>query len=252
MSLFFDNDKYELATSMETESLLAELPFDLLKESIREQIADPVSTTTNYIDIIIDKCSIYKDQFEDDENLVNEIDQNLSEFFTFILQEIDAKFELGLDIGYIDNRSIVEVGSALYKYFILRYSKNITKFITKFIFKHKKMFHSEFSGDKNDKDVSTLAYKKQLKNPEDLCIIAHLSDIIKYIVSLDIEPLEFIELTTNDDNYEASIIRQLINSGAIIGNFTQPYLDLCFDSHEYIIDSLHTDIRLKIFDKISK
>ena len=34
MSLFYDRDDYELTTSTEMESLLAELPFDLIKENI--------------------------------------------------------------------------------------------------------------------------------------------------------------------------------------------------------------------------
>lgn len=253
MSLYFDSDKYELATSIETETLLAELPFELLKASIREQIIDPVSTPTNYIDVIVDKCLVYKEHFGDDENLTSEIDKSLSDFFIFIMTEIDNKFDLGLDIDGISASSdIVEVGSALYKYFILRYSKNITKYITKFIFRNKKLFLSEFDSDKSDKDVSTLAYKKQLKNPEDLCIIAHLPDIIKYIISLDTDPINFINLTASENNYEASVVRELILSNKLVGNFVSPYIDLCVDSHDYIIDSLQTDIRLKIFDKISK
>lgn len=253
MSLYFDSDRYELATSMESDALLAELPFDLIKESIKEQIQDPVSTPTNYIDVIVDKCLVYKEQFDDDEDLIAEINRGLSDFFIFVMTEIDNNFDLGLDIDAISATSdIVEVGSALYKYFILRYSKNITKYITKFIFKNKKLFLKEFDSDKNDKDVSTLAYKKQLKDPEDLCIIAHLPDIVKYIISLDMDPIEFINLTAGEDNYEASIVRELIRSNRLIGNFVHDYIDLCIDSHDYIIDSLHTDIRLKIFDKISK
>ena len=118
MSLYFDSDKYELSTSMETESLLADLPFDLIKESIREQISDPVSTPTNYIDVIVDKCTVYKEQFSDDTELVAEINYNLSDFFIFIMREIDNKFNLGLDIeGIASESDIVEVGSALYRYF---------------------------------------------------------------------------------------------------------------------------------------
>jgi hypothetical protein len=109
----------------------------------------------------------------------------------------------------------------------------------------------EFYNNKGEKDVSTLAYKKQLKNSEDLCIIVHLPDIIKYIISLDVDPMEFINLTAKEDNYEAYIVRGLIKSNKLIGSFVTPYINLCVDSHDYLIDSLQTDIRMKILDKIS-
>lgn len=251
MSLYFDSDNYELATSIETETLLADLPFNLIKESIKEQIKDPVTSRTNYIDVIVDKCMVYKEQFSTDEDLIREIDENLSDFFVFIMTEINNKFDLGLDIDEIAGYSnIVEIGSALYKYFIIRYRKNITKFFTKFIFQNKKRF-LEFYNNKGEKDVSTLAYKKQLKNSEDLCIIVHLPDIIKYIISLDVDPMEFINLTAKEDNYEAYIVRGLIKSNKLIGSFVTPYINLCVDSHDYLIDSLQTDIRMKILDKIS-
>ena len=254
MSLFYDRDEYNLTTSTEMESLLAELPFDLLKESIVAQINDPVNSTTNYIDVILDKCKLYEEEFRGNEDLINEMNEKLIDFFTYIMEQINTKFDLGLDIDTIVTTSdAVDIGESLYKYFILRYHKNITRYFTKYIFRNKKAIcdhYSDASGQR--KDVSTLAYKKQIKNPEDLCIITNLPSIIKYIISLDVEPIEFLDFSVSEDNYDGSVIRELIESGRLIGNFVPPYINLCVDSHEYILDELHTAIRLRIMKKIEK
>lgn len=252
MSLFYDRNEYDLTTSTEIESLMAELPFDLIKESIIDQINDPVNSTMNYIDVIIDKCTLYKEEYEDNEELISELNEKLTDFFIFIMENINEKFELGLDVQTIATyKNAVDIGESLYKYFILRYTKNIIKFFTKYIFKHRKEICEYYSDTTNQKkDVSTLAFKKQIKNPEDLCIITNLPSIIKYIIDLDVEPIDFINLSAGPDNYDASIVKELINSGKLIGNFVPAYIDLCVDSHDYILDELHTDIRLKIMKKI--
>ena len=75
---------------------------------------------------------------------------------------------------------------------------------------------------------------------------------MKYIIGLDIDSLEFINLSSSIDNYEASVIRELIESGKLVGDFYNSYMRLCVDSHDYIIDELQTEIRIKIIKKISK
>ena len=254
MSLFYDKDEYEITTSTEMETLLAELPFDLIKESIIDQINDPVNSSTNYIDVILDKCELYKEEFKDNEDLISELNEKLLDFLVSIMSNINDKFQLGLDIETISSYSnAVEIGTSIYKYFILRYHKNIIRFFTKYIFNNKKSICDYYNESTNQKkDVSTLAYKKHIKNPEDLCIITNLPSIIKYIINLDIEPIDFLELSANSENYDVCIIKELVNSGRLIGNFVPAYINLCVDSHDYILDELHTDIRLKIMKKIEK
>lgn len=254
MSLFYDRSEYEPSTSYEVESLLAELPFDLIKESILEQIEDPVNTTVNYVDVILDKCELYKEEFGENEELINELNQKLTEFFAFIMNKINDKFDLGLDVNDIASRTdAVDIGESIYKYFILRYTKNIIRFFTKYIFENKKSISSHYVDNTSQKkDVSTLAYKKQIKNIDDLCIITNLPSIIKYIINLDIESIDFLQLSAPSDNYDASVVKELINSGKLIGDFYNNYLNICIDSHDYIMDELQTDIRIRIMKKLDK
>ena len=252
MSLFYDNENYELSTSVETNSLLAELPFELMKELISEQINDPMSTNNNYIDIIIEKSELFKDSHEDNEDIIAELNDNLRSFFVSIMQRIDDAFELGLDIESIASRSdVVEIGEVLYNYFVLRYVKNISKFITKYILTHKKEL-ADYYIDKNKKDVSTMALKKQIKNQDDIVIVSNLPSIIKYVINLDIDPEEFVSLNTGADNYEGTVIRSLISSGQMVGDFVYEYIQKAIVDHDYIIDEIQTDIKTKIFKKMNK
>lgn len=248
--MFYDNDNYEVTTSTEVENFLAELPFELLKASIVDQIKDPVSTNINYVEIILEKCNIYRAQTDDKETLAR-IDNALIEFFTFVVDNINNRFDLGIDVDEMaSTRDIIEFGEVLYEYFIIRYVKNISKFITTYIMKHKKELTSYYS-DKNKKDVTSLTFKKKLKDNQDLTIIVNLSSIINYIISLDINPLEFVSLSTGQNNYNASVVKGLIIANRMVGNFVRSYIDLSVDEHDYLLDEIQTDIRVRIIKKLT-
>jgi len=250
--MFYDRDEFELSSNVEFNDLLVELPFDLIKESIIEQINDPVSSRTNYIDVILDKYEVFKLQYSEDEDIINELEEHVRSFFIFIMEAMDNKFNLGLDLNEIAGRKdIVNIGECLYKYFVIRYVKNITRFITKFIFKNKKTFVNYYN-DKNKKDVSTLAFRKQIKNNDDLIIITCLPSIIKDIIGMEVESEDFVILSAGNGNYEASVVKELIYSSRLIGDFYKPYISMCVDSYDYIIDELQTEIRIKILSKISE
>ncbi len=252
MSLLYDSDNYELVTSEEIDNLVAELPFDLLKENILEQIDDPVANHVNYMETIITKCKIFKEQFSDDPDVVRQVDDSLYEFISFIINKINDRFDLGIDLnaGFTYDDMIV-YGSAIYSYFILRYKKNITKFVINYINTHESNL-IEYYGDKNKKDVSTLVYKKQIKRPEMLPIITNLQSIINFIIGLDIEPIEFVELSMNGSNYEANVVKRLIDNNIITGDFVRMYVDICIDDHEYIVDDIYTKIKTKLIKNYVK
>ena len=250
MSMFY-NDSYELVSTFEIDNLLAEVPFDLIRESIIEQINDPMVTKVNYIDIITDKVSIYRNQFEGNAEAISEINTAIRDFFEFLMTELNKKFDLGLDIeAIITGENVEEVGTSLYKYFILRYNKNITRFITKYIFKNKKFIFEKY-GDKTKKDVSTLAFKKQIKNKEDLVILTNLPSIIDDIIKSDISNEEFLRYSISSDSYEAYIISGLMQNSKLIGDFVDSYLEPCISKHDHVIDELQTEIRQKIINKLT-
>lgn len=250
MSMFYDKDEFQLSSNVELNEILTELPFDLIKESILEQINDPISSRTNYIDVILDKVRVFEAQYDEDEELLEELHEQINNFMLSIIHAIDDKFNLLIDYNEIASGNIIEIGECIYNYFVVRYVKNITRFITKYIFKNKKSISQSY-GDAAKKDVSTLAFKKQIKNNDDLCIITNLPLIIKDIINTNLNSYEFISLSAGSSNYDASVVKGLIESFRLNGDFFRPYISICVDDHDYIIDELQTEIRIKILNKIS-
>jgi len=246
--LLFDDEEYMRTSDLDIELLLAELPFNLTRENIIEQINDPISIQVNYITTLLDKCDIVKNQFVDNSEVIKEIDTNLRSIFELILREMNEKFRLGVSVNESDD-DIIKLGEALYTYLILRYKKNVSRFIYRYILKNKKEFIEKFDTTKK-KDITSLALKKQFKNKDDIILITSLPKIIKHIMGLDIEPIDFLDIISKGEHYEASIIKEAILSGQIIGNFIPRYFYLMIDEYEHVMDEIQTDIKLKLINKI--
>lgn len=246
----FDDDDFELSSDLDASNFLNDLPFDLIKETISNQISDPLSTNTNYLSIITDKCEILRNQYEDNQDSLNNIDYALKDFFLFIIHEIDNKMNLG--VAFDEDTAIPKVnqwGESLYNFFVLRYKKNIGRFIYKFIVKNKKLLTEEYSDISKKKDVTSISLKKAIKNKDDLNILTNLPSIIKTVLTMDIEPQEFMKYACNPDHYEGIVIRDLITLGIISNNFVHDYMSMMFDTNDDIMDEITTEIRMRIINK---
>lgn len=249
MSLMYD-DVYEPMSTTEIDGLLAEVPFDLIKANILEQIDDPMINNINYVNVIVEKCEVCRDMLGDDTDSIAQINESLRTFFIEITQAIDERFDLGLDLNELaSSDSIIELGQTIYEYFIIRYKKNICKCVINYIKNHKSELVDYYS-TKVKKDVTTLSHKKHVSQ-DDLVIISNLPSIIDYIVGLNITSYEFVDLSAGSANYNASVIKGLISANRMVGNFVRQYIDLSLDEHDYLIDEIQTMIKVKLISKIS-
>lgn len=247
--MFLDSEEYELQSSLDIDSLLADLPLELMKENIKEQINDPLSNNTDYIGVIMDKCLVLKQEYQDDEDGMNTINNYLREFCQFIIDEVSAKFDFEVNIVEDDLSKIQKIAICLYKFLIIRYKKNIAKFIYEYIAKNKKRLVEQFEALAKKKDVTTLSLKKQIKNKDDVLIISNLPTIIKYIFGLQIEPIDFISYSCNEKYYEGTVIKKMILDNEITGNFIPNYFDLALDEDD-VLDEVLLDAKLKIAKKL--
>lgn len=248
--MFFDDEAYELSSDLEIDSLLADLPFNLVKESINEQIEDPLSTSIDYVNTIVEKCDILKEDFEDNQEAIDEINSSLGDFFNYIIKQMSDTFDFTIDAEDEDISSLVAMGEALYNFLVLKYKKNITRFIYKYIIKNKKILVEQFSKLAKSKDVTSISLKKQIKNKDDVLILSNLPNVIKHIIHLDIEPIDFLKYACDDEYYEGTIIKQMLLNGKIVGNFITNYFDPITDSHNDILDEIQTEVKLKLMKKI--
>lgn len=242
------SEDYELASSIETELLLVDLPMDVIKESIRYQIQNPLSTRVNYVDAVNDIFRELRTQYAEDPEVLSTVNSYISDFYSFIIHETDQKFDLGIDTETFETADYLQVGTAVYNFIILRYQKNITKFIQRYIAKNKKALVEHFDRETKKKDVTTIATKKKVKNKDDALIISNLPSVINYIINIEVEPAIFISYASNDELYEASILQDLIRTGRMLGNFTEKYLDHIREGYD-VLDDIQTDVKMKLMKK---
>lgn len=248
--MFMDSDNYELSSDLELDSLLSDLPIEVIKESIKEQISDPLSTNIDYVNTIVEKCSVLRKEFAENEDALAQINDLLDNFFRFLITEIDNKFDLTIDVSDESVDSLILIGEILYNFLILRYKKNISRFIYKFIIKNKKSLVEQFEKQSKKKDVTSISLKKQIKNKDDILLISNLPNVIKYIMNLYIEPLDFLKYACDDEYYEGTILRQMILTSKVVGNFVTEYLNLIVYNNDDILDEVQTDVKLKLMKKI--
>ncbi len=243
-------DETNEVSNIDTDLLLADLPINLIKENIRAQINDPLSNTVNYIEIVIDKIRELEEMYSEDGETLNKIKGLSLDFFSSIIDDIDERFGLGVSFEESDSAVYIEeLATVLYSFLIVRYKKNVRKMLYNYITENKKELVEEFDYFLKKKDVTSNSIKKKVKNKEDALIASNLPVIIKYILDLNLSPIELIEYCNSDDLYEGSYIIDLILSGNLIGDFTEEYLSIIVDEYDDVLDEIQTNIRIKLLNK---
>ena len=245
----FQSDDYEISSELDTDILLVDLPMNLIREQIRDQINEPLLTNVNYIENVIDIIRTLRTQYEEDPETLATINNFTVDFFSFLINEIDGKFDMGLVTEGFDIDQYIQVGSSLYTFLILQYQKNVTRFIYRFIVKNKKMLVESFEGQTKKKDVTTIAVKKKIKNKDDALIVSNLPSVINYIMNLEIDAMSFLKYIGGDSVYEGAVIKNLIQDGLMIGNFTQAYLNTIRVDYDQVLDDIQTEVKLKLTKK---
>ena len=249
--MFINNENFELASDIETDILLADdLAFNLVSESISQQIKDPLSTRTNFVSSMED--TFYNlDMFtEGDEDKKEEMNDKIVKFFQHTLEELDSTYGLNLDFESIDsNKKLVDSTVCIYSFLVLRYKKNMCKFLYSYIKKNKKALVELFQDVAKRKDITTMSLKKNHKNKDMVLIVSNLSTIIKYILSLEIDAYDFIVYAEGDEYFEGSVVLEMVNMGEISDNFVNIYKQLIIDEYESVLDEIQNELKLKLLNK---
>ena len=138
----YNDDEYEIDSRLEMYDVLAEMPFDLIKENIVDQIDNPSDVTVNYLEIVQDKYNLSKEEYAADDDMMRTLNSQFDDFFYYIAGKINDAFDLGLDLeGILMDGDIVDVTTVLYTFFVLRYTKNVANYITNYINSHKKSLY---------------------------------------------------------------------------------------------------------------
>jgi hypothetical protein len=243
MNNVFDENEFEIDREMQ--EYLTDLSFDVVQANISEQLVSPLDITVNYLENILDKYDSAKEIYSDNEDVINNITSTMEDFCFNILNEISSVYNLSIDMDRLTSEyDIIKACQFIYEFLVLRFKKNITRFFYQYIKQNKKIIIEKFSDNK--KDVTTLTYKKMLKNKDDVIIISNLPEIISFIISLDIDPLVFLDYSVNESLYQGIYMKELVTNNIILGDFVDSYISLCVDEYSDVFDEILANIKYKI------
>lgn len=237
----YDRSEYTVIPSLEG------IHRELIEESLNEQIDDPFRTSTDFMDSYSNILDTILQTATGEDNL-SEILYDARLFYQSIIEKIDKRFGLGIDKDKLFQYNVSDIrifAEAIYKFFILDYSKNIKKFYTRYILSHQ----SEIQGNldtSSKKDVTTISYKKKVSNKFISYALSDLENIISYIKDLDISNYDFIEYF-NHDKLEVSSIEKAIECGIIEGDFVDNFIGKIELGYGY--DEIMSNIRNSLFNK---
>lgn len=232
-------------TDIEDELFLSEVPLNLIEKSIESQFQDPLEyRKKDYVQTFITKYDFSKD------NLYEEDKQNLEmmhdQFIAFIVNIFNVYLSIGFpDIEDMEDDDQHELILLTYRFFIKNIKKNFVTLIINYINRYKDEILDESISSKK-KDVTTLNFKVEIDNDEDVTILSNLRSIINYILSQEMNIDEFFELIKSDGNcLETEFVEEKFNDFTITGNFIPDYIKM-------IDENFYTELESKIRNKILK
>ena len=230
---------------------LQELSVELLDECIKYQIENPFSSKTNFLEefseVYIDDVEGYSENSDDLETTNNTANQ----FYLSVLKLLNDKFSLDLDeeiIGSMNVLALKNFAEGLYEFFIIKYERNIGKYIADVIIENKDDLIKKYK-DMNKETVSWVSYERKLKDPEMIPIFANISSVIKEFRTMQIEISTFIDYF-NQDKFEVAVLKYAIKNNIITGDFVPKFLSPLFEQETQ--NDVYDDIIINVSERLFK
>lgn len=140
-------------------------------------------------DSSVDQFSPLKNRYDgiveanEDPDILLEVQDRFLSICGVFLDAIEGKFAIKLSDDWMENHrnDVPDVTEALYNTFVLNFITNIEDVLFSYIMKNKMQIYQAFEDDRNKKDASTIAKKKNF-NIEDAVILADIYDICAWIL----------------------------------------------------------------------
>lgn len=231
-------------TDIDDEVFLSEVPLGLLEKSIETQFNDPGEyRKKDYVQSFITKYEFSKEHmYEEDQD---DLDRLHDDFISFMMKVFESYLSIGfVDIDQLDDDDQHELIHLTYRFFIKNMKKNFVTLIMNYINKYK---DDLLETNPKKKDVTSLNFKAEIDDDDDIIILSNLGDIIDTIISQDFSVDEFMELCTNEDNcLETEYVKSQIESFTITGNFIPEYMQMV---NPFFKVELESKIRNQILKK---
>lgn len=244
-----DND---IINVFDVERVLGDLPIDIIKENIKSQILDPLTFSTNQAEQVYETLEEAMNEFGHIDEYRGEIFELKDNFSIFLLTEINNKFNLEIDTENLDDYEVHNIAKNCYDFFIVNLREVLTNFILNYICLNKSNISSVFDDEYKKKDVTTINMKKLTKNKDDVIILSNINSVINYILDIEHQPEDFMELAIEPGEYVGESVKDYVNSFKIAGNFVFNLINELKLSHNDVIDEIASSVILYIKNNITE
>ena len=205
-----DNANLELSEILDT--------FDTNEISliVDSQILDPKFDMLG--DASVDQFSPLKNRYEgiieinENPDILEEVQARFLSICDIFLDALEKKFSIKVSDEWKESHrnDIPEITEALYNTFVLNFITNMEDILFNYIMKNKMDIFRAFEDDRNKKDASTIAKKKNF-NIEDAVILADIYDICAWILDnltvdswFEYSDLEEVDMALIHSMYEST------------------------------------------------
>ena len=238
-----DND---FINGFDIDRILGDLPIDIIKENIKSQIGDPLTFMTNHCDQVYETLDEAMEEIGHIDEYRYELQEIRDDFNSFLLIELDNGFGLGIDMDNLQTYEMEELGKNAYEFFVVNLRENITNFLKNFICINKTNLASLFTEEYKRKDVTTTNMKRLTKNKEDVVILSNIISVLYYILDLDLDPEDFMELAVEPGEYTGECVKEFVRNFKIANNFVGRLFNEVKYTHNDVIDEFASEICLEL------
>ena len=200
---------------------------ELLEENIKNQIENPFTSSTNYVETFNSQISdiIDEEEIEDGSDAMKAINNERISFYASVIDLVDNAFRLECDIDTIMDKNVEEIGDiceALYDFFITKRKKNIKNMMLNYILRNRIEICDALDILRKKKDVTTVGVGKAVEDPQFALLITNVQEVLRYVKSLDISMegmIEYVDL----DLYNNELVGSLMEMGVIRSDFQARY-----------------------------
>ena len=238
-----DND---FINGFDIERILGDLPIDIIKENIKSQIDDPLTFMTNHCEQVYETLDEAMDEIGHIDEYRYELQGMRDDFNSFLLTELDNRFGLGIDMDNLQTYEMEDIGKHAYDFSVVNLRENITNFLKNYICINKTNLASLFTEEYKRKDVTTTNMKRLTKNKDDVVILSNIISVLYYILDLDLDPEDFMELAVEPGEYSGEVVKEYVRNFKIANNFVNKLFNEVKYTHNDVIDEFASEICLEL------
>jgi hypothetical protein len=232
----------------DVERIMGDLPIEVIKENILTQIDNPLLYTSDYADDVYLTLENAKKELGQIDQYNRDISEEYDKFSLFLLSHVSDRFNLGIDVEVLDSQELNLLAYDCYKFFIVYLKEDLENFLYNYIISNKEELGSMFDSEYKRKDVTTMNMKKACNDKNDILILSNLSDVINYILNIEFDASEFIELCIEPGEELGEKIKEWVQNFTIPGDFVSLILDELRINHNDLIDEFVSSIRLYMIE----